>query len=100
MDELVQKGKTGGILSNNWVAHSYKNRHYVRPTGNKLTKAQQEDSNTKFHYPGAVVGNPQLNDFDRVIENVIDLDYGAMYPSLIMLSNLFPDTIKYKIFKK
>lgn len=97
-DVLIQKGITGGILSNNWSSNSYKNRHFVRPVGNKLTKAQKEDSNTKFHYPGALVGNPTLNDFGHIIENVIDLDYGAMYPSLIIMSNLFPDTIKYKIW--
>ena len=95
---MRQVGKTGGILSNNWAGNSYVNRHFVRATGPKLTKAQKEDSNTKFHYPGAVIGNPKLNDFPHVIRNIIDLDYGSMYPSLIILNNLFPDTIKYKIW--
>lgn len=95
---LEQVGRTGGILSNNWVGNTYVNRHFVRPTGTKLTKAQKEDSNTKFHYPGAVIGNPLLNDFPHVIRDVIDLDYAAMYPSLIILNNLFPDTIKYHLW--
>lgn len=95
---IRQVGRTGGILCNNWAGNSYVNRHFERPTGEKLTKAQKEDSNTKFHFPGAVIGDPKLNDFPHVIRNVIDFDYGAMYPSLIILNNLFPDTIVYKIW--
>lgn len=96
--ELIQVGKTGGIMSNNWAGGSYVNRHFVRPTGEKLTKAQKEDSNKKFHYPGAVIGDPTLNAFPHVIRDVIDLDYAAFYPSQIILNNLFPDTIKYHIY--
>ena len=99
IDQMPQQvGKTGGVLCNNWAGNSYVNRHFYRPTGVKLTKAQKEDSNTKFHYPGAVIGDPKLNAFPNTIRNVIDLDYGAMYPSIIILNNLFPDTIKYKIW--
>lgn len=90
--------RTGGIMANNWPGRSYNNRHFVRATGPKLTKAQREDAPTKFHYPGALVGNPTLNDFPHVIHNVIDMDYEAMYPTMIMVNNLFPDTIKYKLW--
>lgn len=93
-----QVGRTGGILSNNWVANTYVNRHFVPATGPKITKRQREDSNTKYHYPGAIIGDPKLNDFNHIIYDTIDYDYAAEYPSLIILNNLFPDTIKYKIW--
>lgn len=96
--QLQQIGKTGGILSNNWAGNSYVNRHFVRATGPKLTKAQMEDSNTKFHYPGALVADPKKNLFGHTVNNAMDFDYAAMYPSRIIMDNLFPDTIKYKIW--
>lgn len=95
---MEQLGRTGGILSNNWAGNSYVNRHFVRATGPKLKKAELEDSPNKFHYPGAIIGNPQLNDFPHLVHDVFDLDYGALYPSLIILNNLFPDTIRYKLW--
>lgn len=95
---LQQIGKTGGILSNNWVGNTYQNRHFKRAIGPKLKKAELEDDPSKFHYPGAIIGDPTLNDFPHLVYNIFDLDYGAEYPSCIVLNNLFPDTIQFKIW--
>jgi hypothetical protein len=57
----------------------------------------------KFHYPGAIVGDPKLNPksldskFKNIFTNVFDLDFSAYYPSVIIAGNIHPTTLLFKI---
>ncbi len=64
---------------------------------------EEDDGKPKEKFEGAVVGNPKLNlptginvignyQSRNVFNNVMDFDYSSLYPSIIMIFNIFVTT--------
>lgn len=70
--------------------------------------APKTEDKKKIGFAGAIVGDPELNDhvgtiiFGRpskyVFEYVVDFDFSAMYPNIIITFNMAPNTLIGKLF--
>lgn len=70
--------------------------------------APRDENKKKIGFAGAIVGDPELNDYTGTIifgrpskyvfQYVVDFDYSSMYPNIIITFNMAPNTLIGKLF--
>lgn len=95
---VYSKGHRQSVYLTNRFSKDFYEYGYI--IGNNKNR-WNEKPKTKF--PGAMVGDPLHNDFEKVslkingrptllVNNAVDFDYSSLYPSIILENNLAPNT--------
>jgi DNA polymerase elongation subunit (family B) len=121
IDNVYQRAYTNATSYNKIFKQTVflKNRAYIEYykqgliIGNNINleygipRAEKEDDEEDEKFDGALVANPTLNDFTGIklfgsksmyiFDNVVDMDFSAMYPHIIIAFNIAPNCMIGKL---